>query len=155
MTALERMQWPTWSPHSIVTPRISGLNYTEAITAMLEAGLFTAVGDNSRADLKPANPFHGFLASAKVGKGGVTGPAFDKAAFDQDMLRRFGRASVFVIPRFATRVYFDVSLPAQLEMEHNSFYGPECIGYNEVGPIIPYGRKCNTTSYKVSLLSYV
>jgi hypothetical protein len=51
---------------SIVTPRISGLNYTEAIEAMLQAGLRYAVGDNSREDLRPANPFHGFLASAKV-----------------------------------------------------------------------------------------
>jgi hypothetical protein len=33
---------------------------------MLEAGLYSAVGDNSRLDLKPQNVFHGFLATAKV-----------------------------------------------------------------------------------------
>ena len=66
MADAERAKWPTWSPKSIVTPRISGLNYTESIEAMLAAGLRYAVGDNSRKDLKPVNEFHAFMATAKV-----------------------------------------------------------------------------------------
>lgn len=66
MTDAERAKWPTWSPSSIVTPRISGLNYTESIDAMLQAGIRYAVGDNSRVDLAPKNEFHAFFAKAKV-----------------------------------------------------------------------------------------
>jgi hypothetical protein len=33
---------------------------------MLQLGLRYAVGDNSRADLKPQNPYWPFLATAKV-----------------------------------------------------------------------------------------
>ena len=66
------------------------------------------------------------------------------------MAARFGgRDSVLVIPRFATRVYFDVSRPLQLEMEHNSIYGPGCTGYNATGAVVDGGIKCNVTSQKV------
>lgn len=36
-------------------------------------------------------------------------------AFNDEMRRLYGRESVFVMPRFATRVYFDVSLPSEAE----------------------------------------
>lgn len=36
---------------SLVTPRISGLNLSDSIRAMRDAGIDVAVGDNSRLDL--------------------------------------------------------------------------------------------------------
>ncbi|KNC87247.1 hypothetical protein SARC_00633 [Sphaeroforma arctica JP610] len=115
-----------WSPRSMVTPRISGLNYTEGVRAMLAAGIFNAVGDNSRLDLKPANPWHPFLAIAKVNGDGEKLTTEDREDFEEEMLELYGARSVTIIPRFATRVYFDVSLPVEFEMEHNSIYGPNC-----------------------------
>ena len=37
------------------------------------------------------------------------------------MQKLYGQPSILVIPRFATRVYFDVSTPLQNEMEHNRY----------------------------------
>eukprot|EP00122_Pirum_gemmata_P021224 Pgem_evm1s19786 len=131
-----------WSPHSIVTPRISGLNYTVAIRAMLEAGLFTAVGDNSRKDLKPDSEFHGFNARPKAKENGLL---FQK----EDTLATInGRDALFVIPRKATRIYYDVSTPEENADEHNTFYGPNCEGCDQDGEISFMGLKCNKTSFK-------
>lgn len=52
------------------------------------------------------------------------------ANFSQQMTSKYGQESILVIPRWATRIYFDVSLPAEAQMEHNSFYGPRCLGNN-------------------------
>jgi hypothetical protein len=38
------------------------------------------------------------------------------------------KRTVNVIPRFATRVYFDCATAEQNAMEHNSIYGPDCVG---------------------------
>eukprot|EP00123_Amoebidium_parasiticum_P022336 comp8570_c0_seq1/m.3858 comp8570_c0_seq1/g.3858 ORF comp8570_c0_seq1/g.3858 comp8570_c0_seq1/m.3858 type:complete len:944 (-) comp8570_c0_seq1:455-3286(-) len=127
MTDAERDNMPSYSPNSLITPRISGLNLSTSVQAMLDNGHRTAVGDNSRVDLKPDNIFHPFQTKV-AGKSGER---------------------VMVIPRFATRVYFDCSTPEENVMEHNSFYGPRCIGYNETGPVNALGgRKCNTTTLK-------
>ncbi|KNC87090.1 hypothetical protein SARC_00766 [Sphaeroforma arctica JP610] len=116
-----------WSPESIVTPRISGLNRSESIQAMLDFGIKTAVGDNTRTDLQAPNPYHTFMTEV----GGLT-----------------TNEKMHVIARYATRVYFDVSLPEESVAEFNSFYGPHCYGWNEEGPIVFKGRKCNTTSFR-------
>jgi hypothetical protein len=50
------------------------------------------------------------------------------ANFNSDMLAKYGQSSIMVIPRWATRIYFDVSTPRESQKEHNSFYGPKCIG---------------------------
>ncbi|KNC80012.1 hypothetical protein SARC_07607 [Sphaeroforma arctica JP610] len=117
--------YPTWSGKSLVTPRISGLNHTESIRAMSDIGITSAVGDNSRLDLMPDNPWHGFPTKVADESG-----------------RR-----IFVIPRFATRVYFDVSLPLQSKMEHASIYGPNCYG-NQRTEDVTYPWKCNTKTFK-------
>ncbi|KNC81088.1 hypothetical protein SARC_06568 [Sphaeroforma arctica JP610] len=115
-----------WSPKSIVTPRISGLNYTESIRAMLAAGIRNAVGDNSRKDLRQANAWQPFDAVVKMGKDGVELTDTSREAFEAEMISLYGVKSINVIPRFATRVYFDVSTPTEMAMEHNSIYGPNC-----------------------------
>eukprot|EP01134_Creolimax_fragrantissima_P006683 CFRG6683T1 len=137
-----------WSHRSIVTPRISGLNYTESIRAMLKAGIRTAVGDNSRDDLIPSNPWQTFHAKAKAGLNGVLLSETERLVFEDEMLAAFGAKSVDVIPRFATRVYFDVSLPEEMAMEFNSFYGPNCYGSQMEGTIVSGGLKCNISSFK-------
>eukprot|EP00122_Pirum_gemmata_P007057 Pgem_evm1s6465 len=138
-----------FSPNSIVTPRISGLNYTVAIKAMLEAGIYTAVGDNSRTDLKPVNPYHGFNAKAKLGTGGAKS---DTETFKREVeeLKKVvpGREGLLVIPRFATRIYFDCTEPDENNRQHNSFYGPNCYGNGLDVKIAPYGYKCNKDSIK-------
>eukprot|EP01134_Creolimax_fragrantissima_P003388 CFRG3388T1 len=120
-----------WSPKSLVTPRISGLNYTESIKAMLEAGYRYAVGDNSRLDLKPEHPWHTFVAQVKGDKnlrfdenGRELNPmsTAQRESFEKKMLAKYGVKSIHVIPRFATRVYFDTSLPEENIMEHNKIY---------------------------------
>ncbi|KNC81063.1 hypothetical protein SARC_06605 [Sphaeroforma arctica JP610] len=117
--------YPTWSAKSLVTPRISGLNHTESIRAMSDLGITSAVGDNSRLDLMPDNPWHGFLTKVADESG-----------------RR-----IFVIPRYATRVYFDVSLPLESEMEHASIYGPNCYG-NQRTEEVTHPWKCNIKTFK-------
>lgn len=124
---LNTSRWGTWSQNSLVTPRISGLNLTDSIRAMRDAGIVTAVGDNSRADLKPLNIWHPFQTKVDDGT-----PA---------------KRTVDVIPRFATRVYFDCAIPEQNAMEHNSIYGPNCLGKNLTSPAV-FPQKCNTTTFK-------
>ncbi|KNC86850.1 hypothetical protein SARC_00996 [Sphaeroforma arctica JP610] len=137
-----------WSPYSIVTPRISGLNYTESIRAMLAAGLRFAVGDNSRADLRPVNPWHPFVATAKVGATGNLLTDIQKANFETEMERLYGAKSMVVIPRFATEIYFDTATQQQLQSEFNSYYGPKCYGYDQSASATDGGYKCNVNSFK-------
>eukprot|EP00121_Abeoforma_whisleri_P000994 Awhi_evm1s886 len=124
LTEEEMAEWPTWSGGSIVTPRISGLNNSNAIEAMIDNGLFTAVGDNSRPNLRAKNPFHTI----------------------ESVPDRLGR-TVTIIPRYPTRIYFDVSIPIQSETEHNSIYGPKCDGHLKTTPV-SYPQKCNVSSFK-------
>jgi hypothetical protein len=65
-----------------------------------------------------------YIFGPQVGPNGGAVPA----TFGADMQAKYGQSSIMVIPRWATRIYFDVGLPAENEKEHNSFYGPNCIG---------------------------
>eukprot|EP00122_Pirum_gemmata_P008642 Pgem_evm1s7974 len=138
-----------WSPNSIVTPRISGLNYTVAIKAMLEAGIYTAVGDNSRTDLKPDNTYHGFNARALVGSNGDQGATF-RGEVEAIKTIVPGKEGLLVIPRFATRIYFDCVTPEEDVKQHNTFYGPDCYGNDQDEPPSFGGFKCSRTSAKYS-----
>lgn len=82
-TIPEQRTLSNWSPQSLVTPSISGLNYTESIRAMLESGIYVVVGDNSRHDLRPSDPFHGFLSVPKVGPHGGPVPVDFGAVSEQ------------------------------------------------------------------------
>ena len=56
---------------------------------------------------------------------------------------------VSIIPRYATNIYFDCSLPEENEKQFNSFYGPKCLGFDHQGPADPSANlKCNATSFK-------
>ena len=92
------LQW--FSPNSIVTPRISGLFNPNAITAMLEVGIQTAVGDNTRKELLPQNIHHGLFTTKDFN----------------------GKDGLFIIPRYATEIYYNVSLPFELAAEYNKIY---------------------------------
>jgi len=54
---------PCYSPHSIVTPEISGLHNGDALRALKENGVNYAVGDTSRQDLSPANFYLPFISN--------------------------------------------------------------------------------------------
>eukprot|EP00121_Abeoforma_whisleri_P014486 Awhi_evm1s13355 len=136
------VNWPTWSPHSIVTPRISGLNYSVAIEAMLEAEIYSAVGDSSRKDLQPDSIYHLFNARPLVGVNGTQ--PYDPNTFTPIN----NKTGLSIIPRFSTRIYYDVSYPELNAKEHNDFYGPTCQGYNSTGDIVFGGNKCNVDSFK-------
>ncbi len=89
-----------FSTASVVTPEISGLFSSNAIRAMLENGIKSVVGDNSRAELKAANPYEGLYTT--VAKNNYDG--------------------LYIVPRNATEIYYDTSTPEELVSEYNARY---------------------------------
>jgi len=84
----------------MVTPAISGLFNPAALQAIKDFGIVNVVGDNSIAALRPANPYHCVHTSVAVN--GVDG--------------------ILIVPRIATAVNYDCSLPAENTDEYNNFY---------------------------------
>jgi hypothetical protein len=91
---------PLFSPNGIVTPRISGLFNPHALKAMHDVGLNYAVGDNTRKDLVPENIHHGLFTTKELN----------------------GYEGIFIIPRYATEIYYNTSLPSELTDEYNFIY---------------------------------
>jgi hypothetical protein len=89
-----------YSPRSIVTPRISGLFNPRALQAMLDVGLQYATGDNTRPEIVPKNIHHGLYTTRDFN----------------------GYDGLFIIPRYATEIYYNVSLPREQEAEYNFIY---------------------------------
>lgn len=89
-----------FSPHSIVTPGISGLFNKEAIRAMMNNQILFAIGDNSIANLVPLKPYH--------------------ARYTTDALN--GLSGLLIVPRHPTQIYFNVSTPKELVAQYNIFY---------------------------------
>ncbi len=89
-----------FSVASMVTPQISGLFNGNAIRAMLENGIKSVVGDNSRAELKAVNPYEGLYTT--VAKNNYDG--------------------LYIVPRHATEIYYDTSVPEELVSEYNARY---------------------------------
>eukprot|EP01134_Creolimax_fragrantissima_P007076 CFRG7076T1 len=123
-----------WSPRSLVTPGISGLNSTEAVRAILASGIHFVVGDNSLADLKPEVPWHMADAKVSVSEGGRIITDKEREHFGDEMEWLYGYRSAQVIPRFSTRLNFDTSTPEQLSTAFNARVE------NSI-----YGRPLNTT----------
>jgi hypothetical protein len=95
-------QRPTFSSKCMVTPQISGLLNGDALSALVANGITCAVGDNTWPALftNPANPYHALrTTAAKNGYDGFT-----------------------ILPRFATEIYYNCSIPAQNEALYNNLY---------------------------------
>jgi len=81
--------------HEMVNPAITGLFNADCLRAMADEGIVTAVGDNSRAELLPEDLYHGMYTTVE----------------------KNGYAGTFIIPRWATNIFFDNSLP-QNNLDH-------------------------------------
>lgn len=89
-----------FSADSMVTPRISGFFNRGALKALYDNKIIYTVGDNTRKEILP--PFQHI--------GLWTTEAFN--GFD----------GIFIVPRYATEIYYNVSLPRELEAEYNFVY---------------------------------
>lgn len=92
-----------FSDYHIVTPEISGLFNKNAMRAMKDLGVESVTGDNSRPELKPVNTYFGrYTEKAKNGVDGI-----------------------FIMPRHAAEVYWDVvNIPEQVS-QYNKTYRKE------------------------------
>eukprot|EP01111_Echinosteliopsis_oligospora_P000404 TRINITY_DN1042_c0_g2_i1.p1 TRINITY_DN1042_c0_g2~~TRINITY_DN1042_c0_g2_i1.p1 ORF type:complete len:869 (+),score=262.17 TRINITY_DN1042_c0_g2_i1:138-2744(+) len=91
---------PRYSNKSMVTPSISGLYNANAMKALWDVGIRSVVGDNSRTDLKTPFQYHGFYTT----------------------IEKNGFAGLYIMPREATYIYYDCSIPRELESEYNHLY---------------------------------
>eukprot|EP01111_Echinosteliopsis_oligospora_P008511 TRINITY_DN2423_c2_g1_i3.p1 TRINITY_DN2423_c2_g1~~TRINITY_DN2423_c2_g1_i3.p1 ORF type:complete len:898 (+),score=232.22 TRINITY_DN2423_c2_g1_i3:167-2860(+) len=91
---------PRYSNQSMVTPSISGIFNGEALRALWDVGIHFLVGDNSRPELRPEFPYHGYYTTVAVN----------------------GFKGMHILPREATYIYYDCSLPDELESEYNHLY---------------------------------
>lgn len=81
-----------YSPSSMVTPHISGLFNGNAIRAIKDNGIKYVVGDNSVDKLRPPNPHTAYYTTAKI----------------------HGEPGLLIIPREATNVDYNLSLPQEI-----------------------------------------
>ncbi len=92
---------PFHSDSGMITPSISGLFNGDAIAAILNNGITNAVGDNSRANLiNQQNPHLGLITTASTN----------------------GYDGLFIIPRDATIVYYNVYTVEQNLDEYKNIY---------------------------------
>jgi hypothetical protein len=103
-TALDLFDGDLTNPHfcqlSVITPSISGLFNGNALKALWDFGIRYIVGDNSRPELVPPVQYHGFYTNATT----------------------HGFAGIYVLPRQATNIYYDGSIPADIESQFNYRY---------------------------------
>ena len=81
----------TFSFHSLVTPGISGLFNANAIKAIKANGISYVMGDNSVPELLPENPHNAYFTTKE----------------------KNGEAGLLVMPREATDIDYNLSLPAE------------------------------------------
>jgi len=98
-----------FSPASLVNPCITGLFNGDVLRAMKANGIIYAVGDNSVPELQSPDPYH----------------------IIETTVATHGEAGLFIIPRHATDIYYDVSNPEQCADEYNIYYGTT-YSYTEV-----------------------
>lgn len=80
-----------FSADGLIPPAITGLHNGDALRAWKDAGLTNCVGDNTRPVLRnPNNPMYGYTTNVASN----------------------GYAGFFVIPRWATRIYYNCDTPA-------------------------------------------
>ncbi|HLG72743.1 MAG TPA: hypothetical protein VK009_20175 [Chloroflexota bacterium] len=100
---------PNYSPLSLVTPEVSGLDNPQFIKAAYDEGNRYLVSDTSK-------------------------PEYNNPAPNIGLLSQFNSAIV-LLPRHPTALYFDVSTPEQWVTEYNSTYR-ETIGHDVTYPEI-------------------
>lgn len=94
----DQKEW--FSPNAIVTPRISGFFNPGALRALDEVGIKYAVGDNTRKELLPPHIHRGLYTTKEFN----------------------GYDGIFIVPRYATEIYYNVSNPSELMAEYNFIY---------------------------------
>lgn len=92
-----------FSDYHLVTPEISGLFNRNAMKAFKDLKVESVTGDNSRPELRPINKFFGRYSEKS--KNGVSG--------------------IFIMPRHATEVYWDVATVAEEVSQYNKVYAKE------------------------------
>lgn len=83
---------------SMIQPEISGLANPAFFAAAKQFGIRNILSDASRPEWRSPTPNTGFYSSIEP--------------------------SIFIIPRYATNLYYNVSTPAEWVSEYNSFYAP-------------------------------
>jgi hypothetical protein len=87
--------------NSVITPSITGLFNGEALRAMYDFGIRHVVGDNSRPELVPTDSlYHGIHTTEEVN----------------------GFNGMYIVPRQATNIYYDGSLPEHITEQYNYRY---------------------------------
>jgi hypothetical protein len=92
-----------WSNTSMITPCVTGLYNSGALTAMLENGISACVSDDSVTSgvgYEPPTPYHGVWSS--IDPNGVTG--------------------MYFVPRHALDIDYDDMTPAQVVDEYHTLY---------------------------------
>jgi len=117
-----------FSKSCMITPAITGLvgdtlgniGNPSSIDAIAAAGMTCVVGDNTRPVLIAPNPYDGLFSTTAV-NGGANG-------------------AIFIIPRYATEVYYNTWNTSHIERLFNDRYGP-----NAISPSKPfYDHELNT-----------
>lgn len=93
--------WEYFSPHSMVTPHISGLYNRHALEAMKKNGIFHIVNDMSIIKQRPTNAHTAYYTTSAVN----------------------GSDGVLIMPRYATDIYYDTSIPEEITDVFNSIHG--------------------------------
>jgi len=79
-----------FSPKGLIPPAITGLHNADVIRAWMDNGLLYVVGDNTRPVLKnPNSKFHAFITTEANN----------------------GHAGLYIIPRYATTIYYNCDTP--------------------------------------------
>lgn len=89
-----------YSTSSMVTPKISGLLREEPLHALWDNGIKYVTGDNTRAELRPPHPFTARYTTKELN----------------------GFPGILIIPRNATEIYYNTTMPIELVAEYNFHY---------------------------------
>lgn len=98
--ALIKIDPSLYSPHSLVTPHISGLFNAAALNAMKDFKIKYIVGDNTRVKIRPPHPYTAIYTTNELN----------------------GADGILIMPRYATEMYFDAHDKTLLTEKFNIIY---------------------------------
>ncbi len=93
--------WKYFSPNSLVTPHISGLYNGQALEAMKKNGIKNIVNDMSVIKQRPSNPHSAYYTTQGIN----------------------GSDGILIMPRYATDIYYQTSIPEEITDLFNSIHG--------------------------------